>query len=377
VIGGRLTLMVAPSAAGVLAGGREVLLVSGTNGKTTTSALLAAALRTRAGVATNRDGANMATGLVTALAGSNDPTVVLETDEGWLPWATAQTKPAAVVLLNLTRDQLSRHHETTRVVSAWREAMLGVPLVVANADDPNAVWPALGAARQLWVGAGQMWSQDSIVCPRCGGVCRTTGRPWACTCGLRRPRTAWWLDDDDLVSDGIRLPLRLKLPGRFNRANAAMAVAAAVSCGIDAPTAVEAMRTIADVDGRFAVKECNGQRVRLLLAKNPAGWLETIQLVSDGDGSLVVALNSNGVDGRDPSWLYDVSFRDLAGRRIVVTGRRAFDLKVRLKLDGVPCVVGRDVVEALALLPPGQVDVVADYTAFQEARRRLARVSGQ
>ncbi len=375
VIGGRLTLRLAPGAAAALAEDREIVLVSGTNGKTTTSALLAAALATRAPVAANADGANTDAGLMTALAHSGNRLAVLETDEGWLPWAAAQLSPASAVLLNLTRDQLSRHHEVARVVSTWHEAMGPVPLVVANADDPNTVWPAMAAPSQVWVGAGQLWTQDSVACPRCGRPCRQDGGPWMCTCGLRRPQPTWWLEDDDLVSASDRLPLRLELPGRFSRANAAMAVAAAVACGVDAATAVEAARAIHDVAGRFAVGDHHGRQVRLLLAKNPAGWLETLGLVSREDSALVLAVNSNGVDGRDPSWLYDVGFDSLAGRTIVVTGRRSSDLVVRLKLAGVACVAGRDVVHALSLIPPGRVDVIADYTAFQDARRRLALVA--
>jgi lipid II isoglutaminyl synthase (glutamine-hydrolysing) len=90
----------------------------------------------------------------------------------------------------------------------------------------------------------------------------------------------------------------------------------------------------------------------------------------------VLALNARGVDGRDPSWLYDVSFRALAGRRVVVMGERSAELEVRLQMDGVTCVdAGEHVLDALALMPPGPVDVVANYTAFQSARRELARAA--
>jgi UDP-N-acetylmuramyl tripeptide synthase len=118
--------------------------------------------------------------------------------------------------------------------------------------------------------------------------------------------------------------------------------------------------------------------VRLLLAKNPAGWLETLQLVSQGDAPLVLAFNSNGVDGRDPSWLYDVSFHSLAGRRIIVIGQRSADMEVRLKMDDIECVsAGRHLLDALAMLAPGPVDVLANYTAFQDVRRELAHAEGQ
>jgi lipid II isoglutaminyl synthase (glutamine-hydrolysing) len=376
VIGGRVILGVDPSAPRVLSAGRDVLLVSGTNGKTTTTALLSGALGVRGPVATNADGANTTAGLVTALAGRKARTVVLETDEGWLPWAVSNLRPQAVVLLNLSRDQLSRHHEVDKLASAWREAVREVPVVVANADDTSVVWAALGASRQVWVGAGQLWTQDSIACPRCGRQCRHGPTSWSCSCGLARPDPTWWLDGDDLVSADVRLPLRLPLPGRFNRANAAMAVATAALLGVPAEQALDQLRTVTTVAGRFAISDLGGRQVRLLLAKNPAGWLETVDLISSGDTPLVLALNARGVDGRDPSWLYDVSFRALAGRRVVVMGERSAELEVRLQMDGVTCVdAGEHILDALALMPPGPVDVVANYTAFQSARRELARAA--
>jgi lipid II isoglutaminyl synthase (glutamine-hydrolysing) len=251
-----------------------------------------------------------------------------------------------------------------------------VPVVVANADDPAVVWAALGARRQVWVGAGQLWTQDSITCPQCGRRCRHEPLAWSCACGLARPEPTWCLDGDDLVSPDVRIPLRLPLPGRFNRANAAMAVATAALLGVPPQRAVEQLRAVTSVAGRFAISDLDGRQVRLLLAKNPAGWLETVDLISSGDTPLVLALNARGVDGRDPSWLYDVSFRALAGRRVAVIGERSAELQVRLQMDRVTCVdAGEHVLDALALMPPGPVDVVANYTAFQSARRELARAA--
>ena len=372
VIGGRVILALAPQAPHALAAGRDITLVSGTNGKTTTAHLLAAALRSLGDVDTNGNGANTASGFVTALAGSHAGRVVLEADEGWVPWAVEQLAPSTVVLLNLSRDQLSRHHEVARLAAAWRGAVSGVDTVVANADDPDVVWPALAARRQVWVAAGQRWTEDSLTCPRCAQRCVRNSDGWECTCGLRRPTPDWWLEGDELVSSSRRIALDLSLPGSYNRANAAMAVAAAVSRGADPSVAVTRLHDVTSVAGRYAWRRLDGHEARLLLAKNPAGWLEILDLVRGGDTPLVLAFNSEGVDGRDPSWLYDVSFRALAGRDLVVTGRRATDLVVRLEMDGLtPRLVRGGVRKALEVLPPGPVDVLANYTAFQEARREL------
>ncbi|MGZ4784000.1 MAG: MurT ligase domain-containing protein [Oryzihumus sp.] len=373
VIGGRVILALAPDAPRRLAVGHDVALVSGTNGKTTTTRMLAAALGALGPVDSNSTGANTGAGFVTALAGSHAERVVLETDEGWLPWAVARVAPSTVVLLNLSRDQLSRHHEVAHLATSWRGALDGVETVVANSDDPDTVWPALAARHQVWVAAGQRWTEDSGTCPSCGAQCVRDETGWSCTCGLRSPAPHWWLEGDDLVSADVRVPLELSLPGDYNRANAAMAVAAAVTRGVDPAAAVARLRDIDAVEGRYAWQEVGAHRVRLLLAKNPAGWLEIVDLVRDTGTPLVLSFNSEGVDGRDPSWLYDVSFRDLADRPIVVTGRRATDMRVRLEMDGLtPTVVRGGLREALATLPAGDVDVLANYTAFRDAHRELS-----
>ena len=376
VIGGRVLLKVAPDAAAELAAGRHVSLVSGTNGKTTTTALLAAAMGTLGSVATNAEGANTAPGLVTTLADSVAARVVLETDEGWIPWAVQQTRPEAVVLLNLSRDQLSRHHEVGMIAATWRSAIAGVPLAVANADDPDCVYPALATERQIWVGAGQAWAEDSVACPQCGDRCLREAGSWHCpTCGLAKPEPDWWVEGDELVSrEHGRHRLVLSVPGDFNKTNAAMAVATAVAAGAEPAAAVAALEPVGQVAGRYGTTTIGQHEVRMLLAKNPAGWLEMTKMVAAEQHPVVLAFNSEGVDGRDPSWLYDVSFRGFRGRRCVVLGRRASDLLVRLLMDEVEATRGAGgLMAALATMPPGPVDVIANYTAFQDARKELQK----
>ncbi len=374
VIGGRVLLALAPAAPQELSAGRDLLLVSGTNGKTTTTAMLAACLRHSGTVGSNTDGANTPAGLVRALADGDATRMVLEVDEGWLPWALARTRPGTVLLLNLTRDQLHRHHEVARLAQLWRTALAGVDHVVANADDPAVVLAALAARSQTWVAPGSRWVEDSTACPRCGGACTRTGADWACACGLRRPDPHWVLDGDDLVGRGVRIPLGLGLPGHANRANAAMAVAAATRTGLQPAEAVAALAGLTSVAGRYAVVSTRHHHARLLLAKNPAGWYEALDMVAGSRDPLVLAFNADGVDGRDPSWLYDVPFDAIAGRRVAVTGRRATDMLVRLEMAGLTDVRrADDVLAAVRLLPPGDVQVLANYTAFQDARRSLAR----
>lgn len=372
VIGGRAILALVPDAPKVLADDRDVVLVTGTNGKTTTSAMLTAALRTQGKVAANDNGANTPAGLTATLATRDADRVVLEIDEAWLPWAVTMTAPRTAVLLNLSRDQLHRHHEVEKLARLWRSAADGLEVVIANTDDPHVVWAAQAARRQIWVAAGQRWNQDAVVCPRCGGRCTYAETGWSCACGLRRPDPDWWVDGETLVSHSEKVNLRLALPGDANRSNAAMAVAAAVDHGVDPQAAADAMTDISTVAGRYAVFDRDGRQARLLLAKNPAGWLETLSMIRDSDAPVAIVFNSEGVDGRDPSWLYDVSFEGLRGRQVVVSGRRATDMLVRLRFARVDHVRAYPrLTEALATLPPGPVDVLANYTAFQEARAEL------
>lgn len=376
VVSGRIVLSAAPDAVRALSSGRRTTLVSGTNGKTTTTGLVAAAIDDGAPVTSNRDGANTSAGIAGTLATSDARRTVLEVDEGWLPWAVRETDPAAVVLANLSRDQLSRHHEVGALAASWRRGLAGVPLVVANVDDPDVVWPALAARRQIWVAVGAQWTADALICPACGGSCRHEGALWACArCDLHRPSPDWWLDGDVLHSATSATRLSLRLPGRFNLANAALAVVTAYETeGVEPETAAARLTEVEAVAGRFERVRFRGHDLRIMLAKNPAGWLELLDLMAPDRHPVVLLFNADGVDGRDPSWLYDVSFAALRGRPVVVQGRRATDLLVRLELEGVPAQHLRgSLAEALWQLPGGRVDVVGNYTAFRAAVREVRR----
>jgi UDP-N-acetylmuramyl tripeptide synthase len=364
VVGGRVLLRLAPDAPEQLAAGRHLVLVSGTNGKSTVTAMVAAALATTAVTGSNTDGANTRAGLLAALAGSRARSVVLETDEGWLPWAVRRLRPQTVLLLNLSRDQLHRHPEVRSLAASWRDCLALVPTVVANCDDPAITWAAGLAPHPVWVAGGQPWHDDSLVCPACGLLLRWQGVHWSCSCGLARPNPS--------APSGLHNVV-LHLPGEVNRANAEVAITAAHRLGVPPRRALTAITGLAEVSGRYAEVSIAGRRVRLLLAKNPASWQQALRMVCADAQPVVLAFNAEGVDGRDPSWLYDVDFTPLRGRPLAVTGRRATDLSVRLRIDEVRS-MGQfdDVAAAVRRMPHGVVDLVANYTAFWEAHRRVA-----
>jgi UDP-N-acetylmuramyl tripeptide synthase len=186
-----------------------------------------------------------------------------------------------------------------------------------------------------------------------------------------------------VLADGRRLDIKLQLPGRVNVSNAAMAVAGAMALGVDPGRAVRAMSRVRAVAGRYQVLNVGGARVRLLLAKNPAGWAEALDLIKPPPTPVVVGINAGVADGRDPSWLWDVPFERLRGRRVVATGERGRDLAVRLRYADVPHTYEADYRRAVALgaghagSRQTEIDFVANYTSFQDARRALSSGGGR
>jgi len=379
VIGGVVGLRVAPDLLRQLAAGRQIVLVTGTNGKTTTTRLVTAAMGALGQeVASNAFGANMESGLVSALSGAPDaPYAVLEVDERYLPSMIKMTSPRVVVLLNLSRDQMDRAAEIWLIARRWREAFAAAPdcRVVANADDPLIAWAAGSASQVTWVAAGQRWHEDSWCCPECGSHLRRDELGWRCgECGLSRPSTRWVLDDDSVIdSAGVVRDLGLALPGRANRSNAVMALAVASLFGADADQALPRLRKVVSVAGRYTTVQRRGRSLRLLLAKNPAGWLEAFDVLDRDGRPVVLAVNAQVPDGKDTSWLWDVDYRVLRGRRVLVTGERRIDLAVRLEADEIPFDLVDSIDAAVDLLPPGGFDVIANYTAFQQIRSIVGR----
>ena len=379
VIGGVLGLRVEPELLRLLSADRQVVLVTGTNGKTTTTRLISAALEALGQeVATNAFGANMEAGLASALGRAPDaPYAVLETDERYLPAVIEATSPRVVVLLNLSRDQMDRAAEIWLTARRWREALARAEgcLVIANADDPLIAWAASKAPRVTWVAAGQRWHEDSWCCPHCGSHLRRDELGWRCgECGFARPSTRWVLSEDSVIDDSGQIhQLSLSLPGRANRSNAVVALAVAAYFGASVDQSLPKMRQVKSVAGRYTQVQRHGKQVRLLLAKNPAGWLEAFDVLAPPPGPVLLAVNAQTPDGKDTSWLWDVYYRVLQGRQVLVAGERRLDLAVRLEADEVPFELADGVDDAVGRVPGGNLDVIANYTAFQQIRATLGR----
>jgi lipid II isoglutaminyl synthase (glutamine-hydrolysing) len=422
MIGGLVSMTLDKSILRQLGAGRRTIVVTGTNGKSTTTRMAAAALATIGSVATNAEGANMDAGLVAALAGARDATLAaLEVDEMHVPHVLDAVEAAVVVLLNLSRDQLDRVGEINHIERTLRGGLARHPgaVVVANCDDVLIASAAYDSPHVVWVAAGGSWSGDSVSCPRSGDVIVREPSHWYSTgADFKRPSPQWWYDDDFIYGpDGLVLPMTLALPGAINRGNATQAVAAAVALGADPSAAVAAVSGVDEVAGRYRTVRVGQHTVRILLAKNPAGWQEALSMVDKRGAGVVIAVNGQVPDGEDLSWLWDVRFEDfvdeplarredgqdeplarredgqdepLARREdgqdeplartedgahtaVVAAGERGTDLAVRLGYAGVGHTLVHDTVKAIASCPPGHVEVIANYTAFLQLNRALER----
>ncbi|NJQ08554.1 MurT ligase domain-containing protein [Streptomyces lonarensis] len=373
VIGGRVALKLDPDLLARLAGHLDVVLVSATNGKTTTTRLIAEALRAGGPVVSNALGANMPAGITSALAGGSDARYgVIEVDEKYLAGVARDVEPKVIALLNLSRDQLDRAAETRMLAEHWRTGLEGSKAtIVANCDDPLVVWAASSSAHVVWVAAGQEWKDDAWSCPACGGVLQRPDDGFVCgECGFARPQPTWVLSGDHVLDPhGSAWPIHLQLPGRANKANAASSAAVAAVFGIAPQVALERMYSVAAVAGRYDVVTYQNRELRLLLAKNPAGWLETFSLIDPPPTPVVLSVNARGADGTDTSWLWDVDYTRLAGHPIAVIGDRRLDLAVRLEVAGLEFTVHDTLQQAIGALPPGRIELIANYTAFQDVRR--------
>ncbi len=339
---GRILLAIEPEAISLLAQNKEVILVSGTNGKTSTTKAVAAIISQLGPVATSGSGSNLAWGAANALM-SSAPYAVLEIDELHLPGIIAQTDPTVVLLLNLTRDQLHRMHEVKRVADRWHvECSEATNTVfVADIDDPFINYAIVNATNAVRVSFGGRRHADGAVCPRCGTYLTWNRGNYSCTCGLTNK-----------ISE-VKLQ---KGSAAYRNAVLANIVGEVVGAPPIEFTETQLERSI--------IKEISGKSAHFRLTKNPASWTEALQSHLYDD--VILVLNARQVDGIDTSWLWDVSFAALKGHRIIVSGERALDMAYRLHVEGIDSHVADNFDQAISRAQGSEVSVLSAYTAFFE-----------
>jgi UDP-N-acetylmuramyl tripeptide synthase len=378
---GKLLMRLEPHAIGRLAARlpHGSAVISATNGKTTTAAMVASILE-RGGtrLVHNRAGANMAGGVASALlqAARRDErlsgdTGLFEVDEFWLGQVVDELRPRALLLANLFRDQLDRYGELDTIADRWLDVCARTSAdLVLNADDPTVA--DLGRARGgdepaagiVFFGveddaialSEMQHAADAKHCRRCGAPYRYEaiylghlGRYVCDNCGAHRPEPQ--VSASDVVLEGVRgarftlrapageRAIALPLPGLYNVYNALGAAALALALGASLDDVAAGLHAVSPAFGRAETVRLSGREMSILLVKNPAGANEVLRTLAlePGEHDLLAILNDNIADGRDVSWVWDADFEVLAGRvrHVTCSGTRAAEMALRLKYAGV------------------------------------------
>ncbi len=361
-----------PSALGLVSRGRRVVLITGSNGKTTTTAMLAAALG--GDVATNSGNRNTFEGLLDTLLHSDASTAVLEVDELWLVEVLQWLTPTLLVVLNLVEDSWASSADPQYVLRRWRQAFGARNFAVLAWGEH----PSLAGLFQSWPPELLHWfcqaqaSANSQVeaCPACGGVLRRQANQWSCRCGLRHPAAVlstaqlWQLNSNATT---LRPPLKWNreplavacgLPGQINRRNAAMALAAALLLGEASQPAQSALRSLQCMPMRDQCLCLAGREMHLLVVKNPTAWIELLDRL-DGYAGLILVQHQTAKP-IDLSWLYDLPIGALQGQRIGICGQHALDLAVWLTYAELDWIAAPTPHTLLERMPPGPLLCISD-----------------
>lgn len=378
-----------------------VILIAGTNGKTTTALLLCTILERKGyRVTHNSTGANLENGLMTALLENtnllgtlNTDYAILEVDENIVPRVLKPLQPRIILCLNLFRDQLDRYGEVDTISKRWTKVISTLPaetVVIPNADDPTL--SNLGQQlpqRVLFFGLNEPehyleaipHAVDSIYCPKCGhsldykGVYLSHLGDFTCPkCGFTKSKPTLESSEWSQI-----------LVGLYNKYNTLAAATAAIELGVDEPTIRDTINNFQAAFGRAEDLVINGKRVRILLSKNPVGTNETIRVVTQStDKTTLLVLNDRTPDGTDVSWIWDVDTEKLVerGGTLVVSGDRVYDMALRLRYSqkspesSINLIVEEDLRQAIATAlehtPENEtLHILPTYSAMLEVREVL------
>ncbi|WP_436855691.1 MurT ligase domain-containing protein [Staphylococcus caeli] len=355
----------------------EIVFISGTNGKTTTSNLIGHTLKANdINIIHNNEGANMAAGITSAFILQNEKNTkiaVIEIDEGSIPRVLNEVTPTMMVFTNFFRDQMDRFGEIDIMVNNIANAISnkGIKLLL-NADDPFVSRLKIASDSVAYYGMKahahefeQSTMNESRYCPNCGRLLHydyihynQIGH-YHCECGFKREDTKYEVSSFTLtpfinLNVGSTI-FNMKIAGDFNTYNAIAAYTVLRELGLNDEAIRHGFETYTSDNGRMQYFKKDNKEAMINLAKNPAGMNASLSVGEQLEGSkvYVMSLNDNAADGRDTSWIYDADFEKLTRQTIeaiIVTGTRAEELQLRLKLAGVtvPVILEKDIYKATA-----------------------------
>jgi UDP-N-acetylmuramyl tripeptide synthase len=382
----------------------EIVFISGTNGKTTTSNLIGYTLKeNNIEIIHNNEGANMAAGITSAFIlqnNNNTKIAIIEIDEGSIPRVLNEVTPTMMVFTNFFRDQMDRFGEIDIMVNNIAQAISnkGIKLLL-NADDPFVSRLKIASDNVLYYGMQkhvhqfeQSTMNESKYCPNCGRLLHydyihynQIGH-YHCECGFKREQPKYEVTNFnlspfiDMVVNNAKFDM--KIAGDFNAYNALAAYSVLKELGLSNDSIRNGFESYTSHNGRMQYFKHNQKEAMINLAKNPAGMNSSLSVGEQIEGNKVylLSLNDNAADGRDTSWIYDADFEKLSRQSIeviIVTGTRAEELHLRLKLAEVvvPVIVEKDIYKATALSMNYNSFTVAipNYTSLSPMLEQLNR----
>ena len=368
----------------------QIILVTGTNGKTTTAKLLETILDTNGKkVILNSSGANLLNGISSTLIlnssfrkGLDVDFAIFEIDENTLPQITAIINPDFIIALNLFRDQLDRYGEIDTITKKWKDVYAKLPKTqfILNADDPQIAFLGNGLANAHYFGLESKGNDesehasDSILCPKCTNRLTFTKHyfshlgDWSCAnCGLKRPTRE--------ITNGLFYPLS----GDYAIYDIQAAALLAKLIGLSKEQINHGLSKFKPAFGRQEIIRISNKEIQLFLSKNPTSLNESLSTARElGAKTLLFILNDKIPDGLDVSWIWDVDFEQLLSKdmNIIVSGLRAYDMAIRLKYAGVFVHIAVDVEKAVevaikSLENDEKLYILPNYSAMLEVRKVL------
>ncbi|PTE72999.1 Mur ligase family protein [Staphylococcus devriesei] len=382
----------------------DIVFISGTNGKTTTSNLIGHTLKVNnINIIHNNEGANMAAGITSAFimqSTKQTKVAVIEIDEGSIPRVLKEVTPSMFVFTNFFRDQMDRFGEIDIMVNNIAKSISnkGIKLLL-NMDDPFVSRLKIASETIVYYGMKahahefeQSSMNESKYCPNCGKLLEydyihynQIGH-YHCTCGFKRETPKYEITSFD-VSPFLKLNMNdeifdMKIAGDFNAYNALAAYSVLKELGLNDDAIRKGFETYTSDNGRMQYFKMNQKEAMINLAKNPAGMNASLSVGEQLDDKkvYVISLNDNAADGRDTSWIYDADFEKLNDQdieAIIVTGTRAEELQLRLKLAevDVPIILEKDIYKATALTMnySGFTVAIPNYTSLSPMLEQLNR----